>query len=97
MAVGFRSNGSGSRVSHLAALLAGDDVDDGGDGSGVDCEGATVVLGDEGVEAELRRVEASSVARWRATKRPGDPVIPRRSWLQRRSTVVVDVHVVLGC
>ena len=65
MAVGFRSNGSGSRVSHLAAFLAGDDVGDGGDGSGVDGEGAPLVLGDEGVEEEMKRVEASSVARWR--------------------------------
>ena len=44
MAVGFRSNDSGSRISHLAALLAGDDVDDGSDGSSVDGECAMVVL-----------------------------------------------------
>ena len=59
-------------------MVAGE-ARDGGDGPDVNGDGVLLVLGDEGVEDEMRQVGESSVARRRREARPGAPIISRRS------------------
>ena len=66
--------------------LVVEEARDGSEGSGVDGEGAPVVLrldeDDEGAWCE----EADRMAKWRPPACTAPPGITRRSWLPRRST-----------